>query len=227
MNRLHAFMVALEYLSIVSYSIKEGTVRYLRELEVFRHEQPGPAFLVRADRLIRRKVAELQADQKDENPTFSSALLEVLNDRKYLWNEARSLVTSAREQQKRFTSPEPRPRKDQGGSPVKTSQGSPSKRSRNRQNQKVKKNQLKGADAPRAHPPPAPQQISRPEAGSRPRCPDREWRMIIQMSRKAPARCKYYNCCIGCSFADASCKLKHACLECGGQHSWHAQHAKD
>ena len=65
MNRLHALMVALEYLNIVSYSVKEGTVRYLRELEVFRHEQPGLAFLVRADRLIRRKVAELQADQKD------------------------------------------------------------------------------------------------------------------------------------------------------------------
>ena len=95
MNRLHALMVALEYLNIVSYSVKEGAVRYLRELEVFRREQPGLAFLVRADRLIRRKVAELQADQKDEYPTFSAALLEVLNNRKYLWNEARSLATNA------------------------------------------------------------------------------------------------------------------------------------
>ena len=194
---------------------------------MFRHEQPGLAFLVRADRLIRRKVAELQADQKDEYPTFSSALLEVLNNRKYLWNEARSLVTSAREQQKRVSSPEPKQRKDQGGSPVKTSQGSPSKRSRHRQNQKVRKTQLKGADAPRGPPAAAPAQVTRPEASSRPRCPDREWKLIVQMSRKHPSRCKYYNCSIGCSFAEATCKLKHECLECGGQHAWHAQHAKD
>ena len=40
--------------------------------------------------LTRKKVYRLNADQRKQFPTFSSALVEVLNHHKQLWNDARS-----------------------------------------------------------------------------------------------------------------------------------------
>lgn len=90
MDKLHAFFVALEYLNICDFSLKGGPLRYLSELEEWRHENKGLALVLTVDSLIRKKVHRLNHDARKLYPTFSSALLEVLNNHKQIWNDARS-----------------------------------------------------------------------------------------------------------------------------------------
>ena len=89
-DKLHAFFVALEYLNICEFTTGAGPLRYLAELEEWRHENRGLALLLTVDTLIRRKTHRLNHDQRKSFPTFSSALLEVLTNHKQLWNDARS-----------------------------------------------------------------------------------------------------------------------------------------
>ena len=56
MDKLHAFLVALEYLNICEFTYAAGPLRYLSELEEWRHENHGLALLLSVDSLIRRKV---------------------------------------------------------------------------------------------------------------------------------------------------------------------------
>ncbi|CAE7517169.1 unnamed protein product, partial [Symbiodinium microadriaticum] len=84
-HRLHAFFMSLEYLNISAFSRTEGPLKYLQELEQFRSECPGLPFPMGADRAIRKKIFRLLSEQR--------ALLEVLNNHKYLWNDARTSVT--------------------------------------------------------------------------------------------------------------------------------------
>jgi hypothetical protein len=100
-NRLWALFIALEYLNICSFSVKSGPVQYLRELEEFRHDHPGLNGLIRLDKLLRKKACQLSQDQRDLYPNFSEALLEVLKNRRYLFNDAR-----AGEKRARSVSPE-------------------------------------------------------------------------------------------------------------------------
>ncbi|OLP84362.1 hypothetical protein AK812_SmicGene34786 [Symbiodinium microadriaticum] len=90
-QRLHAFFMALEYLNICAFSRAEGPLKYLQELEQFRSECPGLPFLMAADHAIRKKIFRLLSEQTAT--TFSQALLEVLANHKYLWNDARTSVT--------------------------------------------------------------------------------------------------------------------------------------
>ena len=90
MDKLHSFFVALEYLNICDYNVKSGPLRYMAELEEWRHENKGLAWLLAVDSLIRKKVHRLNHDQRKLFPTFSSALVEVLANHKQLWNDARS-----------------------------------------------------------------------------------------------------------------------------------------
>ena len=92
-HRLHAFFMALEYLNICAFSRAEGPLKYLQELEQFRSECPGLPFLMAADRAIRKKIFRLLSEQRASYTAFSQALLEVLNNHKYLWNDARTSVT--------------------------------------------------------------------------------------------------------------------------------------
>ena len=92
-HRLHAFFMALEYLNICAFSRVEGPLKYLQELEQFRSECPGLPFLMAADRAIRKKIFRLLSEQRATYTAFSQALLEVLNNHKYLWNDARTSVT--------------------------------------------------------------------------------------------------------------------------------------
>ena len=38
MDRLHGFFVALEYLAICEFSVKDGPITYIQELQAFRRE---------------------------------------------------------------------------------------------------------------------------------------------------------------------------------------------
>ena len=64
MDRLHAFFIALEYLNICDFTIAAGPLKYLSELEEWRHENRGLAVLLAADSLIRKKVYKLNNDKR-------------------------------------------------------------------------------------------------------------------------------------------------------------------
>ena len=72
-DKLHAFFVALEYLNICEFTTGTGPLKYLAELEEWRHENRGLALLLTVDTLIRRKTHRLNHDQRKTYPTFSSA----------------------------------------------------------------------------------------------------------------------------------------------------------
>ena len=113
MNRLLALFVALEYNNICPFSVMSGSSRYIKELELFRKEQPGMAALLKADKLIRHKVAEINQDQRDAFPSLTEALLEVLNNHRYLWNEARSFARARSLSPEKTSSPLKKPRTDE------------------------------------------------------------------------------------------------------------------
>lgn len=96
LHRVHAFFMALEYMNICTYSRAAGPLKYLQELEQFRMECPGLPYVMAADGLIRKKVHRLQAEQRTTYGTYQLALLEVLNNHKYLWNDARTRAILAK-----------------------------------------------------------------------------------------------------------------------------------
>lgn len=77
-------------MNICDFTHAAGPLRYLSELEEWRHEHRGLALLLTVDSLIRKKVYRLNADQRKLYPSFSGALIEVLTHHKQLWNDARS-----------------------------------------------------------------------------------------------------------------------------------------
>ncbi|CAE7236610.1 unnamed protein product [Symbiodinium microadriaticum] len=66
-----------------------GPLKYLSELEEWRHENEGLSLFFSADSLP-RKVYNFSNDKRKDFPTFSSALKEVLKNHKQLENDARS-----------------------------------------------------------------------------------------------------------------------------------------
>ncbi|CAE7505806.1 unnamed protein product, partial [Symbiodinium necroappetens] len=92
MDRLHAFFIALEYLNICDFTIEAGPLKYLSELEEWRHDNRGLAVLLAADSLIRKK--------------------EVLTHHKQLWNDARSTaeLEKFRQAEHEVSTPTKRPR---------------------------------------------------------------------------------------------------------------------
>ena len=54
-DKLHSFFVTLEYLNICEFSFAAGPLKYLAELEEWRHENRGLALLLTVDTLIRKK----------------------------------------------------------------------------------------------------------------------------------------------------------------------------
>ena len=116
LNRIHAYLVALEYAGQLSYADFRktagghagGALTYIRELETRRRETPGLAFIVNVDRKIRKKVHQLLVEQRGAYPTFSDALYEVLTNCAIYWTEARLSRTPQsppRESHKRRRSP--------------------------------------------------------------------------------------------------------------------------
>ncbi|CAL1128101.1 unnamed protein product [Cladocopium goreaui] len=81
MDKLHPFFITLEYLNTCEFSFKAGPLKYLAELEEWRHENRGLALLLAADSLIRKKVHRVSSDQPKKFSTFSAALLEAKKNR--------------------------------------------------------------------------------------------------------------------------------------------------
>ena len=68
----------------------------MQELEQFKTECPGLPNVMAADSLIRKKIRRLQSEQRELYNKFETALWEVLNYHKYLWNDARAKAVLAK-----------------------------------------------------------------------------------------------------------------------------------
>ena len=218
-DKLHAFLVALESLNICDFSYAAGPLRYLSELEEWRHEHRGLALLLTVDTLIRKKVYRLNADQRKSFPTFSSALVEVLTHHKQLWNDARSSAElekfkQAGHQEDPSTPTRKSTKRDRSDSPVKSAPSTKAKKNkarRDRRKQLVKSAREALGDKKKEQP--------KKDA----RVPTAEWSKINSFKYKGPKRCPWFNCSLGCRFGD-QCKSAHLCVECGKEHPWHGNH---
>lgn len=217
MDKLHAFFVTLEYLNICDFSIAAGPLQYLSDLEEWRHENRGLALLLTVDSLIRKKVHRLSSDQRKKFTTYSSALLEVLNHHKQLWNDARSSAEldrfkQAHQAEAPKTPPMKRQRSTSPPSGTKSAKARKNKARRERAKTLLKqaKTQATSSNQPRT--------AARDE-----RVPAKERSKITSFKYSGPRRCPFYNCSLGCRFGD-QCKNKHLCVECGKEHSWHGNH---
>ena len=225
LQRLHAFFMALEYLSICSFSVAEGPIRYLKELQQFRQRHSGLEVLLKADKLVRQKVAELNTDERDTYGSFSEALLHVLEHCRYLWNDARAEAEILRLEAS-FSTPHRGSKRaaafedDSGGSsPAKLTQ---SAKKRQKLKARLSGGSAKPAQAAAPKPLPPKAAVSSQKTGSAAtanRIPDDEWKLILACKYKGKPRCKFFNSSRGCT-AGSKCSQEHKCLSCGADHPW-------
>ena len=207
LNRLHALFMALEYLNICAYSRAAGPLKYLQELEQFRGETPGLPQMLAADALIRKKAHRLQSEQRATYGTFSAALVEVLTNHKYLWNDARTKEDSV---------------VDQSPKTPKSSERKKRQRAKTKeliQEAKAARLGSKGGSDKR------PTGASSPKVDKDKRIPESEWKSINQAASKVTGakRCHYFNSSMGCALGD-KCRFKRNCMICGAPHSMVGNH---
>ena len=210
-DKLHAFFVALEYLNICEFSTVAGPLRYISEIEEWRHENKGLARLLAVDTLIRKKVYRLNYDQRKQFATFSAALVEVLTNHKQLWNDARSNAELDKFKQAGQQAPETpvcgtkRSISDEESTTKKPSARAKKNKAR-RERQKALLQKAKSTTS------------DRKDAGSKPRrmlvCQRKNGRGSLHSSYSGKRRCPFFNCSSGCRFGD-SCRNAHLCVECG------------
>ena len=226
LNRVHAFIVALEYLNVAPYSGKSGALRYLRALELFKNEMPGLASIITLDSLFRKKIYKLQFNEREAYETFSSAMTEVLDNHKYLVNEARTKhvlqEVEQRGSKRALHSSPPPDRTKEGGD---KGQGSP-KKGLNKKKHDKRKLLIKEAKEARAAKDQGKSFGADKKGGSQPtKIPSQEWTKITEASKqvKGERRCHYFNSSAGCRIGD-KCKFVHKCMACGDAHAMVGNH---
>ena len=219
-DKLHAFFVALEYLNICEFTVAAGPLKYLSELEEWRHENKGLALLLTVDSLIRKKAHRLNYDQRKSFPTFSAALLGVLTNHKQLWNDARSSAELDKFKQAGQQAPVTPPRNPRKRSRSKS--GSPPRPSPKAKKNKARRERQKALVARAKQVTTDPKKEVKKVAKDE-RVPTKEWEKITSFKYSGKRRCPFFNCSLGCRFGD-SCRNVHSCVECGGAHPWHGNH---
>jgi hypothetical protein len=227
--------MALEYLVICEFTVKDGPMRYVKELQQFRRANPGLAFLVKADKLFRKEVARLMRDERSTHGSFSATLIWVLDHKQHFWIQAEAQATLAMVNQ---GSPGPRkrpfPSDDQEGD---KSDQQLSRKERKRQEflgrkkaqrpaKPVQKAVVKTAAAGKGGKKPKEKGKGGGAPGStgsdsRPKVPATEWAAVNKLLKGDKAKfCKFYNTSIGCHFNE-DCSSTHGCVLCGGDHGWY------
>ena len=218
---MHAFFITLEYLNICEFSVAAGPLKYLAQLEEWRHENRGLALLLTVDTLIRKKVHRVSSDHRKQFTTFSAAFLEVLTNHKQLWNDARSSAELDKYKQAALTAapvtPKKRARSTSPEPPLSSAKARKNKARRTRQKAQLQKAKAVLSNAGNKEKD-TPRKAARDE-----RVPAKEWQTITAFKYSGSRRCPFYNSSLGCRFGD-QCKLKHSCAECGKDHPWHGNH---
>ena len=237
MDRLNGFFVALEYIVVCKFSVKDGPISYIKELQAFRRETPGLAFLVLADKLFRKEVARLTSDERGTFTSFSQTLLHVLQNCKHLWIKAKSEATLA----SLFQAAGSAPGTPSGGGKrsrdadleTSRSDATPSKRKKKQAAQANRASvKSSGGDeaAQKAKKETAPKTstavVLHSSFGSKPKIPPAEWKELTTLKAQPQAtnKCKFFNSSQGCRLSN--CKQQHICLLCGEAHSWADFHFK-
>ena len=221
LNRLNALFMTLEYLNICSFNLSDGPIRYFQALQHFRRKLPGMGALLRVDKLVRSKVAELCLDQKDSYATFSDALIHVLDHCHYIWDEARvdMMLLTPRGSKRPATDLQDEEAAGGPASPPKPTKSAARRLKIKAKLAGVKTVQPKGSGKGNRAPLP-----SKPADAARTnRIPDDEWKTLCSFKVSGKPKCKFYNSSSGCTAGD-NCKQLHLCIQCGGSHSWFAHH---
>ena len=209
-RRLHAFLVALEYLNICPFTEAAGPLLYMRELIAFRHDHNRLDVLVKADTLIRKKVAQLNQDRRAQFSTLGVALHEVLMNYRYLWNDAVA---------KRVRTPSPKRGKGGGGDHGRDT--SPPKISRNaRKKAAAKVRAAKGVIKDTKQTAKVKGKEKGPDDGkvvAAKKIPQSEFKILIKL-RTHGVTCRFFNASCGCT--RDGCTMAHKCAKCGGDHPW-------
>ena len=218
MDRLHAFFVALEYLAICEFSVKDGPITYIQELQAFRRKTPDFACLFRADKFFRKKIARLTIDDRCTFISFSQTLLYVLQHCQSLW--IRALRPELR---RKFYAAGSAPSIPSGkGKRLigAVHEDPPSSKSGKlapirRAAQAMKRSAFRG-------------RVQRDQALVAPGkwVPEKEWSQLsfVNVPIQAARRCKFFNTSVGCRVQN--CKRMHLCFLCGGAHPWADVHFK-
>ena len=220
LDKLHAFFVALEYLNICEFTVAAGPLKYLSELEEWRHENRGLALLLTVDTLIRKKVHRLNHDRRKEFSTFSKALVEVLTNHKQIWNDARSSAELDKFKQAGHQDPATPVRSAKRSRSLSDNEESPAKLSPKKNKNKARRERQKNllAKAKAALSSSAAKKLTRDD-----RIPEKEWKVITGFKYSGKRRCPFFNSSLGCRFGDG-CRNAHACVECGASHPYHGNH---
>ena len=232
-NRLNAFFVALEYLNICSFSKASGPLRYIKELRVFEKEIPGLSSMMLVDKLMRKKMMEVQEEDRVKFKTFSSAMIEVLDNHKYLWNDARTKCSNRRSSSPPKNGSKRKLEEEEKETPTKTSRAARRAKVRARTKEllkeakELKKNGGSPASAAGSHqqvpPPPAPHAAARPAtARTAKKIPDGEFKKISAVQYSGDRKCNFFNSSLGCKVTN--CKWKHKCVQCDADHPYIGNH---
>ena len=151
--------------------------------------------------------------------SFLTGLLEVLNNHKYLWNDARTSVTLSKVEHNRqqFVANPDQVQEDGAPPPPHN----PFKRPRGGKKKK-KRLQTQGKEE-------TPKKIAKEDPAKKvkrdDRIPEKEWKLIADAAKKVQGarRCHYFNSSLGCISGD-SCRFKHLCMVCGEPHAMIGNH---
>ena len=250
-NRVFAFHIALEYLGIASKDdFTHIFMRYWADLRKFNKEYPGLRVLIKADRLVRGEVEKLIEDKP--GTAYGAALKAVLDTQPTLMLSAVlkmevELAQAARGQKRpaEATHAEALPSagtlasQRAGAGPPPTSGVARKKRL---QKQRASE-RLEAAPSAAVTQSRATAQVTRssepgfarfaPAPGGRPnerkktredparRIPVGEYDVLSGLPNKQ--HCLHWNSTLGCTFGE-SCRFKHRCRLCDGEHRWCERH---
>ena len=184
-------------------------------------EGDHPAWRIIFGPLIRKKVHRVSSDQRKSFSTFSKALLEVLDNHKQLWNDARSSAEldkfkQAGQAQEPSTPVRKRARSRSPATPTAKATKNKARRARQKETLQKARDLIKNQGSKSSGEP-----SKKPARDER--VPAKEWQTITSFKYSGPKRCPFFNCSLGCRFGD-QCKQKHSCVECGKDHPWHGNH---
>ena len=225
MDRINAFFVTLEFLSICVFNDKDGPLTYVRRLSEHRREAPGLQSLLIADKLIRKEVFRLNTDERSRFPTFSSGLLFVINHCQWIWDKARAEHDrSGRRPTKEFSTPDPKKRRiDDNEETEKEPSTSKSKKRRTREKaliQEAKKLLAKPLAQGKGSSKGKPATANGKGGGGKGKKVPQD--VFNHVKANANGKCVFFN--LGkCKFGD-DCRETHVCSECGGPHSYVSAH---
>lgn len=256
MNRIAAFAIALEFTGVCVYrggdyvegQFLGGMVAYLAEIKRHRTEFAQTTgmspmwFTIRADKKIRQMIERLCMNFRSKFPQFGDALIEVLTQHRYLWQDARNEVQHSTGPQRqpgparepiadRQRSRTPTPKERAKGAPGAPSPPGQGKRALRKAKAEARADSKLGPSSPGSSGAgggaggsngvgsgSSPQPHPAPGGAGRQMAPQKMWQALLKLNKTSKFKaCEFWNLPCDCKFGP-TCKLKHSCMECGQDH---------